>query len=39
MEERNGRFVEDGIVYMKDNYSLEQILGRDQEHGMTMGGM
>lgn len=39
MEERNGRFVDDGIVYMKDNYYLKQILDHDEEQGMTMGGM
>ena len=39
MEERNARFVDDGIVYMKDNYTLQQILGHNEGQGMSMGGM
>ena len=39
MEERNARFVDNGIVYMKDNYTLQQILGHNEGQGMSMGGM
>lgn len=39
MEEKNARFVDDGIVYMKDNYTLQQILGHNEGQGMSMGGM
>lgn len=30
MNEKNGRFVDNGIVYMKDGCSLQQILGHDE---------
>lgn len=39
MEERNGQFVDNGIVYMKDDFTLQEILGYDEKQKMTMGGM
>ena len=39
MDERNGKFVDAGIVYMKNNHSLNEILDREEEQGMTMSGM
>lgn len=39
MDEKNGKFVNGGIVYMKNNYSLSEILDREEEQSMSMGGM
>ena len=36
MEERQGQFVNGGIVYMKDDHYLQEILGLEEEQGMTM---
>lgn len=36
MDERQGQFVSGGIVYMKDNHYLQEILGFKEEQGMTM---
>ena len=36
MEERQGRFVNGGIVYMKDDHYLQEIHGFKEEQGMTM---
>ena len=36
MDEKQGRFVSGGLVYMKDDHYLQEILGFKEEHGMTM---
>lgn len=36
MDERQGQFVNGGIVYMKDDHYLQEILGFNEEQGMTM---
>lgn len=39
MDERNGKFVDAGIVYLKNNHSLNEILDREEEQGMSMSGI
>lgn len=36
MDERQGRFVNGGLVYMKDDHTLQEILDFKEEQGMTM---
>ncbi len=36
MDERQGRFVSGGLVYMKDDHYLQEILGFKEDQGITM---